>query len=1043
MISSDNIPIQASLAWASQFKTDVNQTAQEFQQLRQELLQNLQSIQSRTTVTDSQCSSSAVMLDDSADEEERFQQVSDDIIQEHAITRQPALTVFGANSSGKTSFIQRFLGIGNILPSGIGPITARIVQLTYAPGNQACFRVYKTIEKLLIEHEGNLSSFFSNNQQPDWESITNILSPHVKRPTDINEKTKEFNEWAECFVEVCLPSDILSLGIDIYDTPGFLSDNREQILTDNLHKLVKRIKPTLLFLYDNATISDTDKSCFLAMKNALGSMERVSVFFLNTKADCISIANDYLLDDDPENVPLNLFENTLREKKQRCYELLLRRREMASEVLGRLPDSVDECTCFDICTIPSDYDPWEVYTNMINTAAFRRIVQFAVEAYSTPTFTLARDILMTVDDFFDYTISTTPRSAHQWDRLRKEALEWGQMFFDEYQKLSPTLTDDMTRNILNILKERKPEIIRQAALITRTNDPIDTLLDNHSKTIRNYIRLAVQEQVIKVAANNTIIAKRDEVKTLINNHLQRQRGVRKNELLTIAQRQVLSEISVEVLEHTTLFNSLLDNIVKLPLRLRRFLLSLPTRISAYIKEEYNRFNHPAIKNDVDNVYKLLDPMDEYATLPNEANRKTFADYCMEKIAREIEEQRDNFSLNVISCIEEQRKAFFKNIASNQKYIEKHLSDQQTLHNLINQFSGRFSKIECQLLAAVELAKHCGIRPILGEQIGMGGFFTVHTTQWGTETNLAVKKLIHSSAETNQMVALEAHYHRIVTRLCSDDHIVPLLHVYENNIANNQSEFWLIMPRYPMSLRDYLIKNIHQMHFSRAVSFALSIATSLAKLHHLEIVHRDIKSSNIMLDDNEQCYIIDFGTAKSTFYNKTILGTVPLPPEIVAAYSQQHTGFVTYDGAAADIYSFGLLLYEMLPKSSYQQLDINALPNTKQLLLAQAQSKAYLQVYIDQIFACLDPIPTKRPRADHLVAIFQSIPPTIEIKLCMSCEERERTVRFLPCQHKVMCEQCWQQWRTLNNTNVECIVCKTIVTIHTQDNCDATFFVQPK
>ncbi|CAF4642025.1 unnamed protein product, partial [Rotaria magnacalcarata] len=62
---------------------------------------------------------------------------------------------------------------------------------------------------------------------------------------------------------------------------------------------------------------------------------------------------------------------------------------MASEVLGRLPDSVDECTCFDICTIPSDYDPWEVYTNMINTAAFRRIVQFAVEVYSTPTFTLA------------------------------------------------------------------------------------------------------------------------------------------------------------------------------------------------------------------------------------------------------------------------------------------------------------------------------------------------------------------------------------------------------------------------------------------------------------------------------------------------------------------------------------------------------------------------------------------------------------------------------------------------------------------------------
>ncbi|CAF4261841.1 unnamed protein product, partial [Rotaria magnacalcarata] len=71
------------------------------------------------------------------------------------------------------------------------------------------------------------------------------------------------------------------------------------------------------------------------------------------------------------------------------------------------------------------------------------------------------------------------RSAHQWDSLRKEALEWGQMFFDEYKTLSPTLTDDMTRNMLKILEERKPEIIHQAALITRTNDPIDTLLEDH------------------------------------------------------------------------------------------------------------------------------------------------------------------------------------------------------------------------------------------------------------------------------------------------------------------------------------------------------------------------------------------------------------------------------------------------------------------------------------------------------------------------------------------------------------------------------------
>src|SRR5690348_8502450 len=100
---------------------------------------------------------------------DRFQQVSDNMLDEHAIIGRPALVVFGPNSCGKTSFIQHFLGIGNILPSGIGPVTARIVQLTYAADERARFRVYETIEKTLIQCEGDLSPYFENQSQPDWE----------------------------------------------------------------------------------------------------------------------------------------------------------------------------------------------------------------------------------------------------------------------------------------------------------------------------------------------------------------------------------------------------------------------------------------------------------------------------------------------------------------------------------------------------------------------------------------------------------------------------------------------------------------------------------------------------------------------------------------------------------------------------------------------------------------------------------------------------------------------------------------------------------
>ncbi|CAF5100092.1 unnamed protein product [Rotaria sp. Silwood1] len=939
--------------------------------------------------------------------------------------------VTGPIPDGKILPIPRKRLMNDVLPLELGPNMTRL--------GRACFHVYETTEKTSVQAEGNLSHFFENQLQPNWEGITKVIQPHVKRPINIDENSVEFNEWAKCFVELSLPSSVLSLGIDIYDTPGFLSDNREQVLTENLHKLVKRITPTLVFLYDNATISDTDKNCFLAMKDTLGSMERVSVFFLNTKADCISIANDYFLDDDPENVSVDLFSNTLREKRQHCYELLLRRCEMANEALGRLPDSVDECTCFDICTVPGNFDPWETYTNVINTTSFRRIVAFAVEAYSAPTLALMRDMLATVDDYFDLTVSTADRLPKQWAALHDEAIEWGRHFFDEYEKVLSELIDDLVANILHLFEELKPQIAHQAALIKRTEDSIDALLQDNSKTVKNYIRLAVQEQVIKVAANKVIITRRDQVKNLIASHFQRQHRLRKNELLTIAQRQVLSEISVDVLQHNTLFNIVLDNIIQLPMRLMHFCRSLPTRVSAYQKDLYNRYIHKKIIDGDHDIYKLLEAMDAYATLSNETNRRTFAIYCLTTIADEIKQQKPAFGRNLIQWVNEQRKAFNKNVTSNYKYITKHLSDQQKLHNLISQFSGPFAIIECQLLAAEELNRRGDVLPTIGEELGRGGFCSVHMAQWDPENNLAVKKLLCPSVENEQMFALEAHYHRTAASLCSN-YLVPLLHLYENNIDDNKQELWLIMPRYPMSLRKYLTQHIHEISFAKVISFALTIAQALAELHRLEIVHRDLKSSNIMLDDNEQCHIIDFGTVKLGLSNRTLLGTAPLPPEMIAAYLQSNSRYITYDGTAADVYSFGLLLYEMLPKLSYEQLNVDTVSNLEKNLLKNSQSDTNTEDYKTQIRACLNENPAKRPSASELVSKLTVMQKRTEIKPCMVCDDRDRTLRFAPCGHKVMCAQCWESWRARSNGNAQCILCKAIVRNQTQDDTNSTYYL---
>jgi len=395
---------------------------------------------------------------------------------------------------------------------------------------------------------------------------------------------------------------------------------------------------------------------------------------------------------------------------------------------------------------------------------------------------------------------------------------------------------------------------------------------------------------------------------------------------------------------------------------------------------------------------------------------------------------------LIASVEEQRKPFIKNVTSNCTYIKEHLSDQQIRHNIVSQFSGPFAKIECQLLAAIELVKRGGASPIIGEELGRGGFYSVHAAQWGSEDNLAVKKLLRRSDEGGQMVALEAHYHRTATLLCPN-HIVPLLHVYENNINDTEREFWLIMPRYSLSLQQHLMRHIHEITFERAVSFALTTAKALAELHRLEIVHRDLKASNIMLDDNQQCYIIDFGTAKLGLSNTTLSGTAPLPPEMVAAYLKPNTDLVTYDGTAADVFSFGLLLYEMLPKPTYERLDIAALSRLEELLRSNPQSDISTKAYEDEIRACLDTNPANRPSASKLVSDLLHIQQMTEVKPCTVCGERDRAVRFLPCGHKVTCAHCWERWSTAPNGNRRCILCKAIVINQTEDDVNDTYYLQ--
>jgi len=100
---------------------------------------------------------------------------------------------------------------------------------------------------------------------------------------------------------------------------------------------------------------------------------------------------------------------------------------------------------------------------------------------------------------------------------------------------------------------------------------------------------------------------------------------------------------------------------------------------------------------------------------------------------------------------------------------------------------------------------------------------------------------------------------------------------------------------------------------KAIEIAKQICQALAAAHHEGVVHRDLKPQNILLDQSQSVYVSDFGLAKSLECDSrgatamTAVGQVLGTPRYM---SPEQVECSDIDGRT-DIYSFGLMLYEMV------------------------------------------------------------------------------------------------------------------------------------
>ncbi|XP_068328175.1 cysteine-rich receptor-like protein kinase 44 [Pyrus communis] len=268
----------------------------------------------------------------------------------------------------------------------------------------------------------------------------------------------------------------------------------------------------------------------------------------------------------------------------------------------------------------------------------------------------------------------------------------------------------------------------------------------------------------------------------------------------------------------------------------------------------------------------------------------------------------------------------------------------------------------------------------GNLLGVGGFGRVYRGRLGDGTLIAAKKLCLDKSQQGEseflteVKLITSVQHRNLVRLigcCSDGPQRLLVYEYMKNRS-----------------LDLIIygKSDQFLSWSTRFQIIVGIARGLQYLHEdspLRIIHRDIKASNILLDDKFQPKIGDFGLARffpedQAYLSTTFAGTL--------GYTAPEYAIRGELSEKADIYSFGVLVLEIISGRKNTDLtlssDMQYLPeyawklfetsNVIDLIDPNMKEDGYVERDVLQAiqvaFFCLQPHPNLRPPMSEVVVM---------------------------------------------------------------------------